>query len=458
MFRRSTLRVGLTTSATVELFMGKQSRLPSGRAHRLFKLGKIAGGVATSVLGNQLERRWRGEKTTPLESLLTPANMSRVAEQLSQMRGAAMKLGQLMSMEGGNILPRELSALLASLRNSAHSMTSDELHSVLIEELGTDWRDQFAIFNEHPLAAASIGQVHHAVDLSGQQIALKVQYPGVADSIDSDIDNAVSLVRLGQILPSAVDLEQLVAIAKAQLHSEADYLLEAKRLKSYARRIADEQGLHVPDVFSQLTTQRILAMTYLPGSSVDSFADSADDALRNWLIERLISLTVKELFVWGQVQSDPNFANFLYDTEKHSIGLVDFGAVIRLSAEQMAHLKTLLLALVREDITAINDPAFALGYIQAEDPFNYRMAVIDLLKTAAEPAQTQGPYAFASSDLPQRMAEKLYLLRKRDDYQRIPPAQMLFLHRKLAGMFMLASRLRARVDVHAIIQQTLHDA
>jgi predicted unusual protein kinase regulating ubiquinone biosynthesis (AarF/ABC1/UbiB family) len=125
------------------------------------------------------------------ELLLTPANVSRVTDQLSQLRGAAMKLGQMISMDAGDILPPELTDILARLRNRAHHMPPTQLQQVLAVEWGKDWRKRFARFGAAPIAAASIGQVHKAITHGGRELAIKVQYPGVRESIDADVDDAL---------------------------------------------------------------------------------------------------------------------------------------------------------------------------------------------------------------------------------------------------------------------------
>ena len=137
----------------------------------------------------------RGERPRMTDLLLTPGNARRVTDQLSRMRGAAMKLGQMISLDAGDMLPAELTAILARLREQAHVMPPRQLDQVLARAWGRDWRQRFARFDVRPVAAASIGQVHRATLKSGRELAIKVQYPGVAASVDADIDNVVMVPR-----------------------------------------------------------------------------------------------------------------------------------------------------------------------------------------------------------------------------------------------------------------------
>jgi len=154
-------------------------------------------------------RMARGERPQLSDLVLTPANAMRVTEQLSRLRGAAMKLGQMLSLDAGDMLPAELTAILARLRDSAHHMPPAQLQKVLAAQWGADWRRRFVHFDPRPLAAASIGQVHRARLPDGRELAIKVQYPGVAESIDADVDNVATLLRLSNLLPASLDIAPL---------------------------------------------------------------------------------------------------------------------------------------------------------------------------------------------------------------------------------------------------------
>jgi predicted unusual protein kinase regulating ubiquinone biosynthesis (AarF/ABC1/UbiB family) len=429
------------------------SALPTGRLSRMFKLGRMTTGIAATALGHSVKQLGRGE-SPGAAALLNPANAERIANELAQMRGAVMKLGQLLSMEAGDILPRELTELLARLRDSAHSMPPTQLRQVLVEAWGERWQDLFQSFDEQPFAAASIGQVHEAIDRSGRRLAIKVQYPGVAASIDSDLDNVATLLKLFRLLPPGLDIDRLLQIARVQLHEETDYELEASHLRQYRARLEGDDLFRVPEVLERLSGPGILAMSFIEGESIERLS-AARPELRDRMATRLIDLCLDEFLHWGIVQSDPNFANFLYNANDETIGLLDFGALLVNAPGRNRSLARLLRAALRQDLGELVEAACEVGYIEASDPFNYRMAVVDLLQSAAEPALNPGRYDFAGSQLTQCISDKLLHLRNNHDTQRIPPADVIFLHRKLAGIFLLCARIKARVDVRGILLEHL---
>jgi predicted unusual protein kinase regulating ubiquinone biosynthesis (AarF/ABC1/UbiB family) len=430
--------------------MSKQSPIPSHRFDRMFRLGKLASGMAGSALQAGAKKMLSGERPAASDMLLTPANAHRISNQLSEMRGAVMKIGQLLSMEAGDILPKELTDILSNLRDSAHSMPHSDLHAVLVEAWGENWQDLFTSFDEQPFAAASIGQVHEAIDSSGRHLAIKVQYPGIKKSIDSDVDNVASLLRWFKLLPPQLDIQPLLDAAKQQLHDEADYQLEAKYLETYRERIGDDDIFRVPEVIHALCRKNVLAMSFIEGESIEVVVEQHPE-LRNQLATRIIDLSLKEFLNWGMVQTDPNFANFRYNARDNTIGLLDFGALRIHDIGRSQSFTELLRAAMQQDLEKTVNAACAVGYINKDDPFNYRMAIADLIQTAAEPAIHEGDYNFGNSSLSQRLSDKLLTLRSQKDFQRIPPADVIFLHRKLAGIYLLCANINAHVDVRTKI-------
>jgi len=404
------------------------------------------------MLAEGLRQLARGNLPSPSELVLTPANARRVAEQLASLRGAAMKLGQLLSMDSGALLPPELADILARLRADARPMPMSQLVAVLERSWGKGWDSAFRQFSFTPLAAASIGQVHSAVHRDGRRLALKVQYPGIRDSIDSDVDNVATLLRITRLLPRDLDIAALLEEAKRQLHQEADYLQEAGHLKRFGRLLEDSPELMLPVVDEPLTCDNILAMSYVEGRSVETLA-GADQATRDRVAGLLLQLVFRELFEFGLIQSDPNFANFLYHDDSGRLVLLDFGATRSLPGAIVAGYRSLLAAALREDRAAMADSARAIGYFRQSIHPAQREAVIDLFLQVAEPARVRGCYDFGSSDLPLRLRDAGLALSFEQGYWHTPPADVLFIHRKLAGLYLLAARLRARVDVGAILQR-----
>jgi len=432
----------------------RRSRVPSGRVERLARLGLLgvelaAGGIYEGA------RRALGAgaaATNVANALLSPANAERLTRRLSQMRGAAMKLGQLLSLESADILPPEFAEALAALRASADTMPPSQLRRVLGREYGQGWQARFERFDFEPIAAASIGQVHAARTTDGRELALKIQYPGIARSIESDVDNVAALLHATRILPVEIDVSGIVAEAKQQLRQEADYQIEAASLRRYRELVADEPAVQVPRVHDDLTTKRVLAMDFARGLPIEDLRDPATPQERRDAVGALLQrLLFREIFEFRFVQTDPNFANYLVEPESGRLLLLDFGATREYEAAFVAHYADLCRAVMREDRDAVLDAAVAIGYLRRDDPPERRRAAVDLMLLVCEPLRHRGVYDFASTTLAARARDAGFDLAFRQGFLRAPPPETVFLHRKLVGTFLLCHRIRARVDVRALL-------
>lgn len=397
----------------------------------------------------------RGNLPRAADLVLTPANARRVAEKLSELRGAAMKVGQLLSLDAGDILPAGLADILAGLRADARPMPMSEVVMVMQESFGQGWEHHFKRFSFTPMAAASIGQVHRAISKSDRPLALKIQYPGIGQSIDSDVDNVVTLLKISRLVPDGLDLQPLLQEAKHQLHDEADYLLEAAHLKRFAVALEDTPEFLVPGVDEDLTRENILAMDLLEGEPIESLT-SATRTTRDRVVELLLELLFRELFEFGMIQTDPNFANFLYNPRTQQLGLLDFGATRRYPATVIEAYRGLLDAALRADHAAMSESAQAIGYFKENIHAQQRAAVMELFVLATEPARTRGRFDFGASDLAVRIRDAGMALSFNQGYWHTPPADAVFLHRKLGGLYLLAARLHAKVDVRIILERYLH--
>jgi predicted unusual protein kinase regulating ubiquinone biosynthesis (AarF/ABC1/UbiB family) len=436
--------------------MSAERRIPESRLERLIHLGRLAGGIASGALGEGARQLAQGRRPSASDLLLTPANAHRLAERLSEMRGAAMKLGQLLSMEAGELLPPELSRILERLRADAHGMPLGQVVGVLNRAWGDGWERRFQRFSFTPLAAASIGQVHEAVTREGEHLAIKIQYPGVRRSIDSDVDNVASILRLVRLIPQEIDFAPLLSEAKRQLHQEADYEREAALLTRFAGHLGDHPSFEIPRVLPELTTAEVLAMTFLRGQPIETLKE-APTTERNRVATALLELALREVFEWGLVQTDPNFANYRYALGDGSgrIQLLDFGATRDYPDTCRSAFRDLLAAALNGDGPAIEQAAVAVGYLAPDDPRAYRAGIVDLIRDATEPARTPHGYHFGRSDLARRITDKAVDLRLKERFGRLPPPAMLFLHRKLGGLYLLFSHLRAEIRVRDLLAPLL---
>ena len=431
----------------------KSSKVPTSRLARFGSLASLAGKVAGGMLAEGARQLAQGQKPALQQVLLTPANAKRVTQQLAHMRGAAMKLGQLLSMDAGDLLPPALSGILAQLRAHGSPMLPAQLAAVLKQEWGADWQRQFSHFSFAPLAAASIGQVHAANHDNGRPLAVKIQYPGISASIDSDVDNVATLLRISGLLPQGLAIDPLLAEARQQLHQEADYLQEARYLQRYQQLLAADQRFLLPELYPELSSRHILTMGFVDGVALDELSRQPQ-TLRDGVMSCLFELLFLEIFSFRLVQTDPNFANYRYNLATNQLVLLDFGACRDYSQTVSDGYRQLFRGLLQQDQTIQLQALQHIGYFSTDIVPAQQQAVLDLVSLAAEPLQ-QAVYDFAASDLAPRMRDAGLQLSTRLRYWHTPPVDALFLHRKMAGLFLLAKQLQAKVAVRALLEPFL---
>jgi predicted unusual protein kinase regulating ubiquinone biosynthesis (AarF/ABC1/UbiB family) len=438
------------------------ARVPTTRLGRLASVALAAGELALGGMAEGVRRLAAGKPLTGSDAagaFLSADNARRLAAHLAKLRGGAMKLGQMMSLQGTDLLPQEFAQALAPLRAQAAPMPQAQLRRVLGREYGRGWQQRFVQFDDEPVAAASIGQVHRARTTDGRELALKIQYPGVAQSIKSDVGNLAAALHMLKLLPHEVDVSAITAEAARQLGQEADYLAEASFIEHYATLVADEPRLVVPRVHRDLTTMRILAMDYMDGEPLHSLADEAvPQATRDAVGTLLERLLFRELFEFGVMQSDPNFANYLWQPETGKLVLLDFGSTVHFQPEFVRNYARITRAVIDGDRAAIGRHAVAIGYATERDSQAMLDATVDVILLVCEPLRHAGRYDFAGSDLPARARALGFDLFVRQGLLRTPPPQTFFLHRKLAGSFLALTHIKARVDARALVLPLLDEA
>ena len=430
--------------------------IPSTRAARLGAFGRLAGGVASGMLGEGARRLARGERPRMRDLVLTPGNVGRLADRLSHLRGAAMKLGQMISMDAGDLLPPELAAILAQLRSQAHRMPPEQLRRVLDSEWGPDWRRRFARFNATPIAAASIGQVHRATLPDGRELAIKVQYPGVRESIDSDVDNVATLLRVSGVLPRELDLAPLLTEAKRQLHEEADYEREAAQMTRFADWLDGHADYVVPRPLPELTTARVLAMDFIDGIPIEALADAPQEQ-RDAAMRDLMALVLREMFEFGAMQTDPNFANYRFQPDTGRLVLLDFGAARDVDPATAQGYRSLLSAGLSGDRDAVREAARAAGFLGEAAVARHRPLVDRMIDIVVTEMNRPGPFDFGDRGFVEVLREQGMEMAADRSTWHIPPVETLFVQRKVSGTALLAARLEARVDVRKLVRPYLQE-
>ena len=425
--------------------------VPGGRAARLFRFGSLVSGIAGGMMVDGARQLASGKRPRLSDLILTPANALRLTDQLSRLRGAAMKLGQLLSLDAGELLPPELSAILAQLRAEARPMPAKQLDRALTAAWGPGWETKLASFDRRPFAAASIGQVHRAVTKSGRDLAIKVQYPGVARSIDSDVDNVATLLKLSNLLPRHIDLGPILAEAKVQLQQEADYTREGAMLARFGKLLADDPRFALPRRYAPLSGPTTLAMDYLPGVAVDTLV-GAPQATRDAVAATLCELVLRELFEFGLMQTDPNFANYHYDVAGGRIILLDFGATRVIPSAMAQGYRALLAAALAQDRAGIRAAISALG-LASTRAFDRHPAEMDrIIGSLLELFAHDAPTDFADRTRSAAIRDEAMLVAADRANWIIPPPDALFIQRKMGGTFLLAAQLGARINIRALMR------
>jgi len=430
--------------------------VPSRRLSRLAGLGGMAANVAGGMMLSSAKQLASGKRPKLSDLVMTPKNARKVTRQLSNMRGAAMKIGQMISMDSGDFLPKEFADILARLRADAQHMPGPQLDGVLRAQWGEGWQAQFKEFDYHPIAAASIGQVHYAELPDGETLAIKVQYPGVRDSIDSDINNVASLLRMTGLVPSTLDIKPVIEEGRVQLHQEADYLREAEYLSRFGELLAGDNNFEVPDYYPDLSTDKILTMSYLEGTPIEDMADAPQET-RDRIIYLLIDLLLSELFVFKTMQTDPNFANYQYNEETDKLVLLDFGASRDIEDTLSAAYQNLMQTVVSGRTEETYAAAMAMGLIAEGIPDKYQAIVLELLGMVREPLSRDAPFDFGDNNIALDMRETAMELAGKRELWHVPPSETIFIQRKFGGIYMLATRLKARVNIYEITRKYAGD-
>lgn len=427
------------------------SIIPTSRSSRLANIARLAAGITGNVVSEYAKQLSHGNAPELKDVLLTPTNAKRVAEKLMKMRGAALKVGQLLAMDNGDFIPPELSHIFDKLKDDVEPMPFSQLTALLNSEWGEDWHENFSQFTFTPMAAASIGQVHSAIDLNDKKLAIKIQYPGVEKSIDSDVDNVGTILKYSGLLPDTTKIKELLIETKQQLHCETDYIKEADWIDTYNRYLKNDHDFIVPYVYRDYTNKNILCMSYHEGENIDEFTHLSLEE-KNHIVTSLIKLTFKEIFELHHVQTDPNFANYLYQEKSRKIVLLDFGATRKLPKHIIHGYKLLLNASIRNDKQGIYTAIKQIGFFQDEITATQREAVISIFELACQPLRHSGVYDFENSTLAKNVSMAGRELSFKQDYWHTPPADALFLHRKIAGLYLIAVKLKVKINLQELIQ------
>ncbi|KAG8623826.1 hypothetical protein KVT40_008802 [Elsinoe batatas] len=434
-----------------------ESRVPSSRLGRIWQFAGLGTSMALGAVGETF-RRATGSSTDG-SIMLSEANMERLVSKLSRMRGAALKLGQMMSFQDSKLLPPAINAVLQRVQDSADYMPPSQRDKVLASNLGHNWKELFSSFDDVPIAAASIGQVHKAVlESNGQTVAVKVQYPGVRDSITSDLNNLSLLLTASRLLPKGLYLDKTIANAKTELAWECDYEREAACGQRFAQLCRDEEDVFtVPTVYTKASGGEVLTAQFMHGTGVTKIKDLKQSE-RDWIGTQILRLCLRELMEWRFMQTDPNWTNFLYNRKSQKLELLDFGASREYPEHFVRPYVELLIAASKKDRDVCREKSIELGYLTGHESKAMLNAHVDSILTLAEPFMEDanledGIYDFQDQTITDRVRSKIGLMVR----ERLapPPEETYSLHRKLSGAFLLCARLGSKVKTRDMFEQAV---
>lgn len=409
---------------------------------RFVKVGGLVGRVGVSMLGEQAASLLRDGPTAQLKKAEnTVRNAVRIVDTLGEMKGAAMKVGQMLSLHEG-LLPPEVAAVLSGLQKEAPRVSFEVMERELRRELD-DFDAVFESVEPEAFAAASIGQVHRGVLRDGREVAVKIQYPNVERMVQADLKNLKAFLGNLVSLFSDIDFEPVWEEVKERLFEELDYLQEADNIRRMAAMQADCPEILVPEVVQEATSRRVLTMEFLDGiAPADAASDCYPQRLKDQWGVNLFEFTLRGLFEHRLLHADPNFANFAF-RESGQVVVYDYGCMKEIPADIAAGYSALIDAVIHKRKAVIPGLLRNMGvFKEGGMPFPREMTdpYVDVVQDIVRAAP---PYTFGDDSSIYEILYDLGMSNWRDASDIQFPCDMVFIDRTLVGLFGNLGKLRA---------------
>jgi len=447
-------------------------RIKTGFFERRMEMAKAGFISGSKILTHSATHFWASpEEKERSNKKLMSEQAEFMASEMGKLKGSVVKIGQMMALYGEYFLPKEITDALHTLEESTAELEWSAIETQLREELGAAKLAKLEI-DETPLAAASLGQVHRARHIEdGQELCIKVQYPGVAKSIDSDFNAIIQLLTFSQMITSKRAFEQWFREARAMLHQEVDYLQEAHNTEFAAQMLAADKRYIVPQVFREFSSKKILTTSYEAGLVVtDEQVKKLPLRRRNHLAKASLDLFLTELFVWGEIQTDPNFGNYRIrrgnGKQADQLVLLDFGAMKKFPPGFLNPFRSMISAAHHERRDEFLKSAIALEFMRADYPEEVLQNFADVAMGIIEPLAAnyhnvpdfalnpKGEYRWAESKLPRRVAKKASQA-SLSKYFALPPKEFMFMNRKLMGVYSFVKTLEAEFNGGEVLKKYL---
>ncbi len=400
--------------------------VPRGRLNRLGRLVGMTARVSGSIVQSRMQKALGQDEGVKTEAA------QRILSTLGEMKGAALKLGQTLSL-GANHLPPEVRGMVSQLFSQAPALDYEQIAEVVEQELGAAPDTVFAQFEREPFAAASLGQVHRARLKSGEEVAVKVQYPGVADAMVEDMKNAAVVVKTLGLGTNLFDGKAYFNEVRDELEQELDYARELTLLEEYRGYLAKWRDLTIPQSFPEVSSKRVLTLERFEGPTVHEFVNSdealdPEDAFR--IGEQLTRAVYGPFFLHRVIHADTHPGNFIVRPDGR-LGILDFGAVKRFSVPfwqcfcraveiGLSDEPEKLLGIMRSGGFSVNLPD------EKAKELLHEIAVI-----VGRPLR--GPYDFGKDEIVEDI--KTMSTRRAADFLRVrPPPEGILFFRAVAGL------------------------
>jgi predicted unusual protein kinase regulating ubiquinone biosynthesis (AarF/ABC1/UbiB family) len=442
----------------------KPLKLKTGSFDRnaaMARMGMVAGAhYAGHTLGNMFRSKESKERRNR-EFYVRQAQF--LADELGQLKGSVMKVGQMLSVYGQYFMPPEAVEVLRSLQDDSPPVAWEELEPVVVQRLGEKRLAELDIDPE-PLAAASLGQVHRARRrCDGLELCVKIQYPRLADAIDSDIRTLTQIVRLARLVPKGMELNAIMEEVREMIYREVDYDRELRMTREFSTRLADDDRYVVPEVFPEYSTETVLVTSFEQAEHVQSErVQQIEQRRRDALGRQALELFFREFFVWGIVQTDPHFGNYkirLQDDGPDQMVLLDFGATREFAPRFLGSYYDVVGGAFEKDAKRLIDGAIGINLLRRDSPQQVFDAFAKVGMLMIEPfaddppdelTNADGAYCWGDSDLPFRVSRAVSDAAI-SRWFRIPPREIVFLHRRMGGVFVLLAVLDAEIDARDML-------
>lgn len=429
------------------------------KVSRFSRFAKLTG-LGASVTARHVAQRVAGafsDEATAAEREKRARSKSaeQMTKTLGELKGAAMKIGQMLSTDP-ELLPPEFVDQLSQLQHSAPAMDFPTVKAAIERAFERPLDELFAEFSQQPIGAASIGQVHRARTRDGQDVAVKVQYPGIADTIRSDMKNLGSLLVMARaaIPKDRVDgyLEEITTV----IERESDYLNEAENLERFQVLLKDVQGVRVPIPVHELTRRTVLTMEFFRGKKLEDWLSAASDEHKTAQGQRLLRAYLEMIHEHGALHADPHPGNFLVLDDEGSevppIGLLDLGCVRDFPVAFMDLQLKLLVGLWRHDLDAIQAIWREMGFL---DTHVDAELVYDWLCLLFEPLLVDRVTDFGAWRVNESAMR--FVLDNPSIKLWAPPREVLFYVRVLAGVRALLHKVGMKVNAYQISRQVVRE-